>query len=207
MRYISVALLLLSVSFSSNSLIIGSSDVDSISFDLPTGWTASNESALFDGVTKRFGASRFIGFRNNGSDLTLSNPFQIDVDFNSLFDISSFAFYNDWGHHLHQQVASITIDFLDSAAQTIFSNFRSDVQLNSFSLVNVFSTTNAIKDVAGISVKISGIQRTNFEIREFVLEASRSQLAGQNQVNAPVFGLGLAAMLMLGVFMNRNRKV
>ena len=165
-------LAVIALSFSAPSLqasLIQNGDIDSIVIETPEKWTGVNESVLFDGISLKRKSERFIGFRNDGEELSPLNTFSIIVTLNRLFDIDSFGFFNDWGYHLQQQVASIRVSLFDANATVAYSVTRNDVKLDTFDIINVFTTNSPVKDIKYVTFDILKIQETNFEIREFVL--------------------------------------
>lgn len=189
-----------------NAALITESEILSTVISAPSGWTTANETVLFDGVTANNGAGteRFIGYRNSGSALSPSNPFDISITFNNLMQLSVFDLYNDWGNALNQSLATIELSGFDAGNTLVTSQTLTGLDTGSFAPSSTNLTSFAGMDIKSLLVSITGINGTNFEIREFAIEATTSSV-GPTPVSAPAMG----ALLMLigsGMVVRRNRK-
>jgi hypothetical protein len=172
--------------------IITSADVEQFTITTPDKWTVANANTLIDGKFDNIHAeinqvnSRFIGFRNDGEQLSSSKPVSILIDLNGSFIITGFSFYNDWGNILQQQVVELNIGFFGSNGQIGDSIFATALSKNTFDIISIFDD-KVFGGVEQIKLDITGVNKTNFEIRELVFN-----------VNSPsTFGLLLLLTLAL----------
>lgn len=193
----------------SNAALITESEILSTVITEPSGWTTVNETVLFDGFTATNGpgTGRFIGFRNSGSALSPSNPFDINITFNNLMNLSSFGLYNDWGNVLNQSLSTIELSGYDAGNSIIASQTLTGLDTGSFAPSIINLTNFAGADIKSLLVSITGINGTNFEIREFAIEATASSVGpAPMPVSAPAMG-AFMALLGAGMVLRRNRKV
>lgn len=190
----------------SQAALITESEILSTIVTAPSGWTTVNENVLFDGVTATNGpgTERFIGFRNSGAALSPSNPFDINITFNSLTQLSVFGLYNDWGNALNQSLSTVELSGFDAGNSLIASQTLTGLNTGSFAPSFINLTNFAGADIKSLLVSITGINGTNFEIREFAIEAT-SPTVGPMPVSAPAMG-AFMVLLGAGMVLRRNRK-
>lgn len=183
----------------SNASIITNADVAALTVTSPLNWTFIHSSSLLNGITANGAneAERFVGFRNNGTALSAANPFVIDMSLKSATVITGFSFFNDWGLLLNQQVMTMKVDVF-SEGTTLYTNLFDALALNRFDEIGLVSGL-LLAGADQITFTILGLQKTNFEIREFVIT---TQEAEQVVVSAP--SVGISALLLGGVLLTRR---
>nr|WP_136250254.1 hypothetical protein [Ningiella ruwaisensis] len=193
-----------SLSLYANAAFIGADDIDSISVQTPEGWTAVNEDALFDGITRKRKSTRFIGYRNDGDALSAANPLQIIANLTAPTNVVGFSFFNDWGYHLDQQVMDLAVRFdgHDGTRRYAVTYEYFGLDVNTWDEIFLFSDV-LFAGVNKITVDVRGVNKVNFEIRELkfatmpdIALSTSNLVSGTANVNAPA----IASLLGLALF-------
>jgi len=196
------ASLMLISSFAANAVpitnILSNSDITSIEVSKPAGWTAHNLDLLFDGNSSRYTKKRFAGYQRSGNLLSDSNSFSINVLLNESVDVSSISFYNDWRHHLGQQVDALSLSLLDSSSQSLWSGSFSDLMLYTWDKIDLVAFKTPVENVRQLDFTVTKSQGNHFEIREFVVETVNMPELAQVSVSAPAsIGIVLLSLLCI----------
>ncbi|MFC4701977.1 hypothetical protein ACFO4O_17665 [Glaciecola siphonariae] len=209
MKFICLPLVLLALTFQAKSAFITNDDISSIDIVTPKGWTFMNESALFDGDTRKRRSLAFRANQQNSDSISAVNPLEINVSLTNAFNIDGFSFFNDWGYHLKQQVVGMDISFFDAQRQVLFSYSTDSLLLDRWEQIDVFTLSDAIQNVSVLRVLITRSQSSEFEIRELLFQATQF-VNNPDTLNDPTANVAAPAMfsglllLCIGLFVRRG---
>lgn len=116
-----------------------------------------------------------------------------------------FDLYNHWGNNLNQQLSSVELSGFDAGNTLVTLQTLTGLDTNSFAPSSTNLASFAGVNIKSLLVSITGISDTNFEIREFAIEAN-SPTVGPMPVSAPAMG-AFMVLLGAGIVLRRNRKV
>ncbi len=186
--------------------LITSSDIASLSVTAPDDWKTYNTHQLFDGIHDRYTKTRFAAYQKSGSLLSTAEPYIISISLVEGKAIDSLGFYNDWRHHLGQQVRSMDIDLYNELGVSLWSGSFSNLQQNSWEKISLFDFSAPVADVKKIDFTVTESQGNHFEIRELLVSYTPSLAqTSSSAVNAPSIAV-LISLCLLALVLMRLKK-
>lgn len=186
--------------------LITNSDIASLSVTAPDDWKTYNTHQLFDGIYDRYTETRFAAYQKSGSLLSTTEPYTISISLVEGTAVDSLGFYNDWRHHLNQQVRSMDIDLYNELGVSLWSGSFSNLQQNSWEKISLFDFSTPITDVKKIDFTVTESQGNHFEIRELLVSYTPSLAQSSSSVvNAPSIAV-LVSLCLIALVLMRLKK-
>ncbi|WP_371196198.1 hypothetical protein [Glaciecola sp. SC05] len=165
--YLLIGLMFMCVS--AHAKFISNENISELSLLGPEGWEFYNAVQLFDGVTDRYTPTRFAAYQRSGADLSDQQVFNIHVALTTGVNVTSISFFNDWRHHLGQQVRSMNVSLLAENSQLLWHDSFDNLQQGSWDVINLRNFSTPVLNVKQMSFDITGFQGNHFEIRELLV--------------------------------------
>jgi hypothetical protein len=182
--------------------VITNADIELLSISSPSGWKTYNSEQLFDGISDRYTQTRFAAYQKKGDLLSDDNTYDISLKLIDAISVNSLGFYNDWRHHLGQQVTAMSVSLYNESRGLLWSNSFDDLKQNSWDEIKLVSFSSAIGNVSQIDFKVTGAHGNHFEIRELLVGYSRlpALQRSSSQVNTPsiafLFVIAITALVV-----------